>query len=79
MIRSHRPRSLMSCTGAAALLAVALGACSPTVKVEAPDKPIRIDLNINIQQEVRIKVDRALDDAFAKNPEIFGVTPGGKQ
>lgn len=57
----------------AALFVVALGlaACQPTVKVEAPDKPIVINLNIKIEQEVRVKIDRELDEAFADNPSIF--------
>jgi len=60
----------------APLGALALGACQPTVKVEAPDKPIVINLNVHIDQEVKIKVDRALDDAFKDHPELFG--PAGE-
>lgn len=52
-----------------------LAACSPTVKVQAPDKPIEINLNVRIEQEVRVKIDRQLDDIFDKNPSLFGVTP----
>jgi hypothetical protein len=52
-------------------LAIGLVACQPTVKVEAPDKPIVINLNIKIEQEVRVKIDRELDDAFADNPDLF--------
>mgnify|MGYP003677041489 CR=1 FL=1 len=46
-------------------------ACQPTVRVEAPKDPIVINLNVNIQQEVRIKVDRALDDVLSQNEAIF--------
>ena len=53
-----------------------LAACQPTVKVEAPDKPIVINLNVHIDQEVKVKVDHALDDAFKDHPELFG--PAGK-
>lgn len=61
-----------SSVGAAIILvAFGLGACQPTVKVEAPDKPIVINLNIKIEQEVRVKIDRELDEAFADNPNIF--------
>jgi len=56
---------------AVALVAFGLAACQPTVKVEAPDKPIVINLNIKIEQEVRVKIDRELDEAFADNPNIF--------
>lgn len=56
-----------------AMLAVtALSACQPTVKVEAPDKPIVINMNVNISHEVRVKVDRDLDKSvFAKDSPLF--------
>ena len=60
---------------ATVLIAFALAACSPTVKVQAPDKPIEINLNIKIEQEVRIKVEKDLEDAFANDPDLFGVAP----
>ncbi len=60
-----------SSVSAVALLALTLAACQPTVKVEAPDKPIVINLNIKIEQEVRVKIDRELDEAFEENPSIF--------
>jgi hypothetical protein len=60
----------------ATLGALPLGACQPTVKVEAPDKPIVINLNVHIDQEVKVKVDRALDNAFKDHPELFG--PAGE-
>lgn len=52
---------------------LALGACSPTVKVQAPDKPIEINMNIKIEQEVRVKVEKDLEDMFAEDPELFGL------
>ncbi|MBX3492572.1 MAG: YnbE family lipoprotein [Parvibaculum sp.] len=56
-----------------ALLAAALfvAGCNPTVKIEAPDKPIEINLNVKIEQEIRIKVDRDLDQLLADNPDLF--------
>ncbi len=54
-------------------IVLALGACSPTVKVQAPDKPIEINMNIKIEQEVRVKVEKDLEDAFAADPELFGI------
>jgi hypothetical protein len=54
-----------------------LAACSPTVKIEAPDKPIEINLNVHIDQQVRVKVDNELDSAFKDHPELFG--PAGEQ
>lgn len=54
---------------------VGLGACTPTVKVEVPDKPIEINLNIHIQQDVRVRVERDLDKAIANDPALFGLPP----
>jgi len=58
------------------LAAAGLAACAPTVKIEAPDKPIEINLNIKIEQEVRVKVERDLDKAIADDPALFGLPPG---
>jgi len=49
----------------------ALGGCNPTVKVEAPDKPIVINLNVKIEQEVRIKVDKDVESLVNNNPNLF--------
>lgn len=54
----------------AAVLFIAAGACA-TVKVQAPDKPIEINLNVNIKQEVLIKMDKEIQDLIANNPDIF--------
>ncbi len=54
----------------AAILFAAAGACA-TVKVQAPDKPIEINLNVNIKQEVLIKMDKEIQDLIANNPDIF--------
>ncbi|TAL34878.1 MAG: YnbE family lipoprotein [Alphaproteobacteria bacterium] len=61
---------------AAAGVALVAG-CSPTVKVEAPDKPIEINMNIKIDQEVRVKVDKDLDAAIANDPALFGSAAAG--
>ncbi|MEM1035350.1 MAG: YnbE family lipoprotein [Pseudomonadota bacterium] len=52
-------------------LGVAASACTPTVKIEAPDKPIRIDLNVKIDQEVRVRLDEDVEDLIASNPDLF--------
>lgn len=48
-----------------------VAACSPTVRVEPPDKPIEINLNVRIEQEVRIRIDRDLEQLFDQNQDIF--------
>lgn len=46
-------------------------ACSPTVKVEAPDKPIEINMNVKIEHEIRVKVEKDIDDLLANNKGLF--------
>lgn len=53
------------------LAGVMIGGCSPTVRVEAPDKPITINMNIKIDHEIRVKVDRDIDNALNKRTDIF--------
>lgn len=52
------------------LLVVLAVGCTPTVKV-ATDEPITINLNVNIKHEIRVKVDRELDDLFGSDSDIF--------
>jgi len=56
---------------AAALLLAALAACQPRVAVEAPKEPIVINMNIKIEHEIRVKVDRDLEQVFAEKKDIF--------
>ncbi len=56
----------------AALLACLLATgCTPTVKVDAPDKPITINLNVKIEHEVRVRIDKQLDDLFSEDSGLF--------
>jgi hypothetical protein len=55
----------------AVLLGLALAACQPTVKVEAPQEPITINLNIKLDAEVRLKIEEQADQDIEENPEIF--------
>jgi hypothetical protein len=52
-------------------LAWLLVACSPTVQIKAPEEPTTINLNVKIEHEIRVKVDRELDDLFADDSELF--------
>jgi hypothetical protein len=58
---------------AGALLATAAGtgACTPTIKLAAPDKPIEINLNVKIDATVRHQIDQELEDLIAANPDLF--------
>ena len=53
------------------LVVLTVQACSPTVRLEAPREPITINLNIKLDADVRLKLDKAAEDDIANNPEIF--------
>lgn len=53
---------------ALAATAAALGGC---VTISAPDKPIVINLNINIKQEVVYRLDGKAKAVIDENAEIF--------
>jgi len=61
---------------AAGAAVLGLGACTPSVKLEAPDEPIRFDVNVNVTEEKRVQIDQALLDLIQKNPKLFGFEPG---
>lgn len=46
-------------------------ACSPTVKVAPPDKPITINLNVKIQHEIKVKVEKELDNVLSEDSGLF--------
>lgn len=52
----------------ALLSAVSLGAC---VQIDTPDKPIEINLNINIRQEVVYRLDGDAKKLIEENSGIF--------
>lgn len=56
------------------MLALAAAACSPTVKLQAPDEPIRFDVNVNITEEKRLQIDQELLQLIRRNPALFGLT-----
>ena len=71
--RAQRANRIMPGFALASMIATAglVAACNPTVKVEAPDKPIVINLNVKIEQEVRIKVDKDVESLVNNNPNLF--------
>ena len=48
-----------------------LAGCSPTVKVEAPEKPIEINLNVKIEHHILLQVDKDLEGLFAEDSGVF--------
>lgn len=48
--------------------AVLLGGC---IQLRAPDKPIEINLNVNIRQEVVVRLEKDVADLIKQNPSVF--------
>ena len=68
---SDRAGTLAPVAALILLFAAAGTGCQPTVKVEAPDKPITINLNVKIEQEVRIKIEKDAEQLLKEKKEIF--------
>ena len=45
--------------------------CTPTVKVEPSKEPITINLNVKIEHEIRVKVDKELDEVLSEDSGLF--------
>lgn len=63
-------RPLAIAAGTAVALA-STSACTPTVRLAAPEEPITINLNVKIDQEVRVRIDRDLEELIEQNPDLF--------
>ncbi|MGX2040213.1 YnbE family lipoprotein [Methylocaldum sp. MU1018] len=48
-----------------------LAACTPRVELAAPQEPITINLNVKIDHEVRVKVEKDLEDILSKESGLF--------
>jgi hypothetical protein len=53
------------------LTAAAAALLAGCVNVSAPEKPIEINLNINVKQEVIVRLQKDAQDLITSNPELF--------
>ena len=62
---------------AGAALTVALASC---VTVDSPDKPIEINLNVAVRQEVVVRLQQDAQRLIRENPQAFPSTqpPGNR-
>ena len=58
---------------AALSVAMPLASC---VTVKPPDKPIEINLNVAIRQEVLVRLQQDVQQMINKNPQAFPPAPG---
>jgi len=57
---------------AAAALSTPLGGC---ISVKPPDKPIEINLNVTIRQEVLVRLQKDVEQIINQNPQAFPPKP----
>lgn len=48
-----------------------MGLLAGCIQVRAPDKPIEINLNVKVQQEVVVRLQKDAKDLIQNNPELF--------
>ncbi len=48
-----------------------VSACNPTVRIETPSEPIRIEANITIKHEIRIVVEKEVEAMFEEDEGLF--------
>jgi hypothetical protein len=53
------------------LAGLCMASCTPTVQVQAPDKPIEINLNVKIEQHVKVSIEKDVSQSIRKNKDIF--------
>ena len=70
MTKSQSKSLLMLPLGAA--MAMPLASC---VTVNAPEKPIEINLNVDIRQEVLVRMQRDVEQLIRQNPQAFPQNP----
>jgi len=64
-------RKHMERLGDALLAFTAIVGLSACVSVAAPDRPIEINLNITIRQEVVVRLQRDAQELIQNNPGVF--------
>ena len=48
------------------------------ITVKAPDKPIEVNLNVDIKQEVLVRLQQDVQQMIEKNPQAFPAAPTRK-
>lgn len=67
----HRIIKITSILGSMMLCCLAITACAPTVKVEAPQEPITINLNVKLDADIRVKLEEEAKKDIEANPNVF--------
>ncbi|ECG1191978.1 YnbE family lipoprotein [Salmonella bongori] len=54
-----------------ALTAVMVAGCTPRIEVAAPEQPITINMNVKIEHEIHIKVDKDVEELLKSRSDLF--------
>jgi len=54
-----------------AVLALTAFGCTPRVAIEAPNKPITINLNIKLDADVKVRLEETAKKDIESNPNVF--------
>ena len=54
-----------------ALLIMVLSGCTPRIEVAAPKEPITINMNVKIEHEIHIKVDKDVENLLKTQSGLF--------
>lgn len=65
-----RRRTCAGCLVVFGITALSVG-CTPRVEVAPSDKPITINLNVKIDHEIRVKVDKDLEQVMSRESGLF--------
>lgn len=70
MLNARSLLSLLMPSGVVAL-GLLVAACEPTVRLEAPRDPVTINLNVNLDADVRVRLEETAREDIQANPDIF--------
>jgi hypothetical protein len=65
------PKPTLKRTAALTGLAAATAALTGCITVSPPDKPIEINLTVEIKQEVLVRLQRDVEQLINQNPQAF--------
>lgn len=71
---THNRKGRWIGAAAAAALTVPLTGC---VTVNPPDRPIELNVNVDIRQEVLVRLQQDVQQIIRENPDAFPSTPPG--
>ncbi|SNY59152.1 YnbE family lipoprotein [Enterobacter sp. CC120223-11] len=53
------------------VMVMSLSGCTPRIEVAAPKEPITINMNVKIEHEIHIKVDKDVEELLKSRSDLF--------